>query len=153
LMDRLASTLEELPRMVRSFGDAALRRPAAQAAVGVETFSAIGHACHLRDIEVEGYQVRIRRLRAEDHPMLESLDGERLGVERGYDRDDRDVALAAFVAARRRSLDLLRSVDGDEWGRSGIFEGYGEVSLRGLVDIMVEHDAGHLGAILTLPRT
>jgi len=35
-----------------------------------EPFCAIEHVCHLRDIERDGYHVRIRRLLTEDNPSL-----------------------------------------------------------------------------------
>ena len=40
-----------------------------------ESFSAIGQVCHVRDIELDGYHVRIQRTLSEDEPTLESLDG------------------------------------------------------------------------------
>jgi hypothetical protein len=153
LLEELAATIQELPGIMRGFTDAALRRAPSTAAVGVERFSAIGHLCHLRDVEVEGYHERIRRLRSESHPLLESLSGERLATERHYDGADPQRALAAFVAAREHSLAVLRSVEAWEWGRVGAFEGYGEVTLLRLVEIMAEHDAGHLLALRELPRT
>ena len=36
-----------------------------------ESFSAIEHVCHLRDIEQDGYHVRIRRMLDESNPWLE----------------------------------------------------------------------------------
>jgi hypothetical protein len=153
LIERLSETPEALRRATAEFDAGALRRSPATAAEGVETFSALGHLCHLRDIESDGYQVRIRRLRAERNPTLPSLSGERLAIERAYHLDDPGRALAAFEAARRQSIALLRSVATEEWGsRSGEFEGYGAVTLLRLVEIMVEHDAGHLQALHGLPR-
>jgi hypothetical protein len=38
-------------------------------------FSVLENVCHLRDIESEGYRVRIRRLLEEEHPFLADLDG------------------------------------------------------------------------------
>jgi hypothetical protein len=150
---RLSETAGALRHFMPEFTEGALRRPPQVQASGVETFSAIGHVCHLRDIEIEGYQVRIRRLRSEENPVLPSLSGERLAIERQYDLEDRDRALAAFEAGRQESLVMLRSVEPPEWDRAGAFEGYGQISLLRLVEIMVEHDSGHLQALLQLPRT
>jgi hypothetical protein len=147
---QLTATVAELPELMRRFTDRALRRAPATAAVGVETFSAIGHLCHLRDIEIDGYHQRIRRLRAEEQPFLPSLSGEQLAVERGYAAADRERALAEFLAARQRSLLLIESIAVAEWPRTGTFEGHGPISLRDLVDIMCAHDAGHLQALRAL---
>lgn len=152
LLHKLAQTLDTLPVLLRTFSDDALRRPPEAPAADVETFSALGHVCHLRDIESDGYVVRIQRLRTEDRPLLVSLDGARLAAERSYDTADVEQALAAFGEARARSLEALRSVTPDEWDRGGQFEGYGPVTLRRLVEIMVEHDGGHLLAMSNLPR-
>jgi len=120
--------------------------------VGVEAFSAIGHACHLRDIEIDGYQLRIRRLRTEPDPDLESLSGEQLAVERAYEAADPGNVLHEFEEARRQTLETLRAVTAEEWSRTGHFEGYGTVSLLRLVEILAEHDEGHLKALAQLPR-
>jgi hypothetical protein len=40
-----------------------------------ERLSALEQACHLRDIEIDGYQVRLRRTCQETRPLLVSLDG------------------------------------------------------------------------------
>jgi DinB superfamily len=153
LLLQLADTIRTLPSLMREFSDVGLRRAAAKPARAVETFSAIGHLCHLRDIEIDGYHVRLRRLRDEQNPRLISLDSEQLAAERGYDTASSESALAEFVAARETSLAALRAVGSNEWARGGDFDGYGPVTLLGMVEIMVEHDAGHLQAIRDLPRS
>ena len=45
-------------------------------------FSILENICHLRDIEIEGYGVRLRRLRAEAHPTLPDINGDQLALER-----------------------------------------------------------------------
>jgi len=47
-----------------------------------EPFNAIGHVCHVRDIEIDGYQVRFERTLTESNPVLASLDGLSMAVER-----------------------------------------------------------------------
>jgi hypothetical protein len=49
-----------------------------------EVFSVVEHLCHLRDLEAEGYQLRIRRLVEEDLPTLDEIDGSAWAAERGY---------------------------------------------------------------------
>ena len=48
--------------------------PASWEGVPSEPFTAIEQVCHVRDIEVEGYHVRIRRTLAERDPVLASVD-------------------------------------------------------------------------------
>lgn len=69
-----------------------------------EAFTAIEQVCHVRDIEREGYHLRIRRTLQEDSPLLPSLDSEVLARERRYSASDAAAALADFRAARHRAL-------------------------------------------------
>src|SRR4030095_3167879 len=50
--------------------------PASWAGVPSEAFTAIEQVCHVRDIEIEGYQVRFRRTLDEASPLLASVDSE-----------------------------------------------------------------------------
>src|SRR5688500_19594160 len=50
---------------------------------------------YLRDIETEGYTVRIGQLLEEEDPLLRDLDGDRLAIERRYIEQDVDGALRA----------------------------------------------------------
>jgi acetylornithine deacetylase/succinyl-diaminopimelate desuccinylase-like protein len=113
-------------------------------------WSIVENVCHLRDIEAEGYAVRIEQLLREDDPLLRDLDGERLAIERRYlEQDPRD-AVQAFADARARSVALLRGADDSAFAREGRFENVGRVTLAKLVSMMREHDAGHLRDIATL---
>lgn len=47
-----------------------------------ERFSPLGQLCHVRDIEIDGYHVRLRRMLEEDRPLLVSLDSDALASER-----------------------------------------------------------------------
>ena len=80
------------------------------------------HLCHLRDIETEGYAVRIEQLLREDDPLLRDLDGDRLAVERRYAEQNAHDALRAFAEARARSVALLREADESALAREGTFE-------------------------------
>src|SRR5258708_16542870 len=47
-------------------------------------FSLAEHASHLRDLEREGYLVRVRRMLSEDRPELASFDGAAVAASRDY---------------------------------------------------------------------
>jgi hypothetical protein len=53
-----------------------------------EPLTALEQLCHVRDIEIDGYQVRIRRTLAETEPLLASIDTDALVRERAYARDE-----------------------------------------------------------------
>ena len=74
--------------------------PASWEGVPSEPLTAIEQVCHVRDIEIDGYQLRFRRTLNEQHPTLASIDTEALAKERAYGSDDAEAALATFRAAR-----------------------------------------------------
>ena len=112
-----------------------------------EPFSAIEQLCHVRDIEVEGYQLRLRRTLEEDNPLLISLDGEAMARERRYAEADADSVLADFRRARRETLALIESISAEQFRRPARFEGYGELTLRSLVHYLCSHDQQHLAGL------
>jgi hypothetical protein len=112
-----------------------------------EPFTAIEQVCHVRDIEIEGYQVRFRRTLAEESPFLPSIDSEPIAKERNYGAADVGKVFASFRAARAETIELLRSVDAAGFDRPAEFEGYGPVTLRGLVHFLCSHDQQHLSGL------
>lgn len=135
----LAETSRRLTDAVAGIDGVLLRRkPPAEA------FSLLEHVCHLRDIELDGYAVRIRRLLEEHEPALLDLDGARLAVERCYNEQRLGLALDDF---RRTRAENLRRVDGLEaaaFDRRGTLQNHGSLTLGGLLELMREHDAAHL---------
>jgi len=113
-------------------------------------FSLAEQAWHLADLEREGYGERIRRLLAEEHPLLADFEGDRLARERSYRTKSLPEGIAAFAAARAANVALLRTLGPDHWERSGRQEGVGPVALRDIPRMMREHDAGHRQEIAAL---
>ena len=105
-----------------------------------EAFTAIEQVCHVRDIEIDGYHVRFRRSLDEATPTLVSIDSEALAEQRDYGRADAQRMFAEFRAARARTVTLLRELDDSQLRRPAVFEGYGRVTLRGLVHYLCSHD-------------
>ncbi len=103
--------------------------------------------CHLRDIDIEGYQKRFARVLSERHPRLPSIDGIALAVERQYDQTAVDAAFDAFSAARAQTVRMLRSLKASDLARTGAFEGSGDVTLGGLAHFLASHDLQHLSGI------
>ena len=148
LLNELEGMPQELERAVRLVpGERLGWKPASWGGVPGETFSAIEHVCHLRDIERDGYQVRVRRLLDESHPSLVSLDGYEIARERRYESTDLDEALSEFRRARTITVERLGSVSEAQLARSGDFAEYGRVTLRALVHYLRSHDQQHLAGI------
>jgi hypothetical protein len=139
LLKILARTPEEIARLVSEVSP-----ENTHIRLSPEEFSTLENVCHLRDIEVEGYGVRIRRLLEENNPQLADIDGARLAVERDYNSQRLDLALEAFATARKHNVQLLRKADQNDLKKRGSLEGVGEITLHSLMTMMAEHDEGHL---------
>ena len=122
-------------------------KPADWAVAPGETFSLREHICHLRDIETEGYQLRLQRTRDEFIPDLAALDGYVLAEQRGYARQDPSEALATFGAARAETLALIREFSAADLSRGATFAEYGAVTLHGLVHFLSAHDRQHVACL------
>ena len=121
--------------------------PASWDGVPSEALTAIEQLCHVRDIEIEGYQRRIGRVLDEDGPFLPSIDTEALARDRRYAAADPDEVLAAIRAARSRTVALVERLTAQQLDRTATFEGYGPVTLRGLLHYLCSHDLQHLAGL------
>jgi hypothetical protein len=121
--------------------------PPSWAGVPSEPLTAIEQVCHVRDIEVDGYQVRLQRTLHENHPTLVSLDTDALAKERRYGDANAADVLADFRRARAQTVALLGSLTPAQFDRTALFEGYGPVTLRGLVHYLCSHDQQHLAGL------
>ena len=112
-----------------------------------EPLTALEQLCHVRDIEIDGYQVRIRRTLLEDAPLLASIDTDALVRERAYARDEPGRVLARFRAARAETMEMLSGLSDAQLARTAVFEGYGPLTLRSLVHYLCSHDQQHLAGL------
>lgn len=138
--DRLERLFLAVPVPLRQWA------PASWEGMPSESFNALEQVCHLRDIEIEGYHVRFRRLLDQVQPRLASLDSYVLAREHGYVHTDAGEALAVFRAARARTVALLRGLDETQWRRQGEYEG-GPVTVEGLAHYLCSHDQQHLAGL------
>ncbi|MEO8023843.1 DinB family protein [Polaromonas sp.] len=144
--------LAEFPRQLAHFYEAvphAYRHWAPDSWDGIpsETFTAIGQLCHVRDIEIDGYHVRLERMLHENEPVLASLDGYLLAKQRNYQSASAAEVLPAFAAARTKTLRIISALTPVDLDRRSVFEGYGELTLRSLVHYLCSHDQQHLAGL------
>ena len=144
----LVRSLEDTPRrikqLVSDLGESKLRERSRE-----KTWSVVEHICHLRDIEKEGYAVRITKLLTEDQPLLEDIDGDKLAVERAYINQDFQSALEAFINARAVNIEAIRDLSPSQLSRSGMFDN-SALSLLDLLNKMREHDQEHINELAQL---
>ena len=140
----LSESIERLEAMP-AFVAAAVEAAAPDALVfrpGPEEFSLLEQACHLRDLEREGYLVRVRRMLTEREPDLEPFDGAAVAANRKYLEQDAKLAAQDFAAARRELTGLLAPLTEEDLARRARFDGE-PITFRGLVEMILEHDRGH----------
>jgi hypothetical protein len=107
-------------------------------------WSILEHVCHLRDLEQEGYTVRIDKILTLDHPFLSDVDGDKLAEQRDYNNQPFDQALQSFFAARKDNIQNLRDLSDEQLNRRARLENVGDITLARLIQLMYEHDSDHL---------
>jgi hypothetical protein len=150
----LTTTLEELAefpgRLARTYRLIAPThrnwKPDSWEGIPSEQLAPLSQICHVRDIEIDGYHVRLRRMLEEHSPHLESLDGYELARQRDYENDDSTTVLATISAARESTLLIVRSLTEAQLLRRGHFEGH-ELTVRGLIHLLCSHDQQHLAGL------
>jgi len=137
---RLARTFQAIPSARRNW------QPDSWEGIPSEQFAPLSQLCHVRDIEIDGYHVRLKRMLEERSPHLESLDGYELARQRDYENENSATVLATISAARERTLVIVRSLTEAQLSRTGHFEGH-ELTVKGLIHLLCSHDQQHLAGL------
>ena len=117
-----------------------------------EFFSIRENVLHLRDIDVYGYEKRLRLMLTEDYPVLADIDGAKLAVERNYNEQPVQPALADLRRSRLTSVQRLRGMPARDLDRKAEMQGAGPISVRRLLELWMEHDRGHIADLMELRR-
>ncbi|MEZ4417841.1 MAG: DinB family protein [Gemmatimonadota bacterium] len=97
---------------------------------------------HLADSEIV-WSYRVRRILAEERPLLQGYDQDAWARRLGYDDVSLPEALGVFGALRAANLRLLRSATPDDLARVGVHEERGEESVAHLIALYAGHDLLH----------
>lgn len=100
---------------------------------------------HLADSEAMAY-IRLRRLLADDSPVIEGYDEPEWARRLHYDRPV-DGSLAVLAAVRASSLELLDRLEDADWARSGAHSNSGPYSVEDWVRIYAGHAHEHADQI------
>jgi hypothetical protein len=138
-LEALLSLERWLPAVLENLAPAALRERRQRCG----SFSLLEHVWHLHDIDELGYLVRLRRTLKEMRPELADVDGDRLAVERAYQKRRLQPALRNLLRARRKAVERLRELKEVDFRREALLEGAGLVTLGDLVLRWRTHDIGH----------
>ena len=100
---------------------------------------------HLADSEMTS-AIRLRRLIAEDNPVIVGYDQEEFARRLKYDRPI-VASLAAFKAARETTAEILDLLNEAEWARTGTHSESGAYSVGKWLEIYAAHAHGHADQI------
>ncbi|OZG70337.1 damage-inducible protein DinB [Hahella sp. CCB-MM4] len=112
-----------------------------------ESLNAIEQICHIRDVEIDGYHIRFRRMLNESQPTLDSLDGYGLVQLKNYAQANPKLVFEEIRSARQQTLQLIQTLTETQLKRVGYFEGYGKLTVAGLVHYLCSHDQQHLSGL------
>ncbi len=98
--------------------------------------------CHLRDAEREVHHLQIELFEKRAEPFIPRPDASIWANERDYMREDCAVALAEFGAARRKTLELLKTQK--DWNRKARHAIFGPTNFLETVGFIAEHDRLHI---------
>ena len=140
LIDRYRAGIDEVHRALDGASSDDLdRRPAPTEWTAREV------AHHLADSETMS-TIRLRRLLAEDEPLIQSYDENQYATRLHYDRPI-DESLAVFAAVRRANAELLTTLTELEWQRTGTHSDDGPYSVEMWLQIYAAHGHDHAGQI------
>jgi hypothetical protein len=109
--------------------------------------------CHLRDVERDVFQVRLRRTLFEGDPVFEVWNQESAAADRNYVEQDHRQALDEFRALRDETAAALVAVPLEMWERSGTHPQRGSRTVEEQVTHQVKnHDMSHLTQIRDILR-
>ena len=114
-------------------------------------FCLIEHACHLRDLEREGYAVRLQRMLSERSPVLEPFEGDVLAGQRNYMAQNPREAAAEFALARSEFIVRAQALSREQMARPGRFAER-TITVADLFAMMLSHDEEHAREIAALVR-
>lgn len=142
---KLGSTRGQAEELVRGLTEEQLSWRASE-----DRFSLRENVLHLRDIDREGYEERVRLILGQDCPTLPDVDGGRLRVERNYNAQPIAPALEDFGRSRQASVERLKALSEADLERKAEMLGVGVITLRRLLELWMEHDRGHLADMAEL---
>lgn len=139
LLEALASTPNDISRLIRPLDDVDLNWPADRDTQS--PWDIIGHLVATEKI----YQDHVHRILEESEPNLFS-NGQPDSLQEGYTPIGQ--LCRDFQQARSETLQTLEALEPGEWQKVAHLEAHGRLSLRFLVQRLVEHDIEHTGRLV-----
>jgi hypothetical protein len=141
LIDRYRAGTADVNAALAGITDDELDRQPADA----DSWTARQVAHHLADSEAMAY-IRLRRLLAEDDPLIVAYDEPEWARRLHYDRPIAS-SLAVLAAVRTASLELLERISPAEWKRAGTHSESGPYAVETWLRIYADHAHDHADQI------
>jgi uncharacterized damage-inducible protein DinB len=106
-------------------------------------WSTLEVVCHLVDSE-QAWCHRLKRVIAEDHPLLIGYDESRFTSALGYQERDLSTELNLLEGMRQQMSAILHALPETAWSRQGVHSERGLVSLAEMVRLETDHIPHHL---------
>jgi DinB family protein len=100
---------------------------------------------HLADSETTSY-IRLRKVLAEDEPVIDAYDEARFATMLHYDRPI-EPSLQVLRAVRQATAELLEVLEPHEWARAGVHSESGRYSVETWLEIYASHAHDHADQI------
>jgi hypothetical protein len=101
---------------------------------------------HLGDSETTSAN-RIRKLLAEDEPVIQGYDQDQYAVRLRYNERDMAPSLEAFRLARETTMQLLPMLSDEDWQRAGTHTESGRYTMEDWLRIYAAHAHNHAAQI------
>jgi uncharacterized damage-inducible protein DinB len=106
-------------------------------------WSTLEVVCHLADSE-QAWAHRIKRVLAEERPLLIGYDESRFTASLGYHQLDLEEELSLIELTRKQLARVLRALPPDALARTGIHNERGSITLEQMLQLEIDHIAHHL---------
>jgi uncharacterized damage-inducible protein DinB len=109
-------------------------------------WSTLEVVCHLVDSE-QAWCHRMKRVIAEERPLLIGYDESRFTTTLGYHEHDLNSELSLMEGMRAQMALVLRSLPEAAWARTGVHSERGLITLEEMLEAEVEHVPHHIAHI------
>ncbi|MET3699611.1 DinB family protein [Bacillus oleivorans] len=101
---------------------------------------------HVADSELVSI-TRMKKVLAEDEPLLFSVDQDAWANNLEYEQLDREQALQLFKLLRSSMQTIIAQLKAEQFERAGVYADAGRFTFKELLEFRVEHVRGHLAQI------
>ena len=144
LIDRYKAGFTEVTRALEGFPAAQLTKRAF-----ADKWSAAEIVHHLADSEMQS-AIRLRKLLAEPHPVIQGYDQDRWSQVLFYRSRPIEPSLQAFRYARETTAQLFEHMSEADWRKLGWHSESGSYHTERWLEIYADHAHGHAGQIARL---